>query len=117
MMDKKLSGLLYLVFGTLLVAGAALHIAEKTFAPYVFSVAAAGLIVLKILSLKNTNTSKADFRVRRLNNIQAIAAVLLIFSAYLMFVKNNFWALALILSAIFDLVVVFRMPEDESKSK
>jgi hypothetical protein len=114
-MDKKVSGLLYLLFGVLLVAGAALHIAEKAFAPYIFSVGAVGLIVLKVNSLKNAPIS--DFRVRRLNNIQAIAAVLLILSAYLMFVKNNFWALALIISAVFDLVVVFRMPEDKAENK
>ncbi len=111
-MGTKTSGLLYIIFGVLVVAAAVLHIVEQDFAPYMFSVGAAGLIILKIISLKNAPAP--DFRIRRLNNIQAIAAVLLVVAAYLMFIKSNFWALALILSAVFDLVVVFRMPENKT---
>ncbi len=106
----KTSGILYLIFGLIVVAGAILHIAEWALSPYLFSAGAAGLIVLKIKALKSASSN--HFRIRRLHNIQAFAAVLLVASAYLMFIGSNFWALTLILSAVFDLVVAFRMPEE-----
>ena len=108
-MSKSIQNYIFFTAGVLLVVSAALHIAKIAIAPYLFSVAAAGFIIIRIL-----NPVKGDnFRIRRMQGMQAIAAVLLIASAYFMLTGSNLWALTLIISAVIELVVIFRIPKGE----
>ena len=115
-MNKSTQNLIFMCSGILLVASAAFHIFEQqqavakiAIAPYLFSVAAAGFVVIRILNPIKSD----DFRIRRMQGMQAIGALLLIASAYFMFTGNNFWALTLIIASVIELVVSFRMPKDE----
>lgn len=106
-MTKQLQNIVFALGAVLLVLGAVLHIFQNLLAPYIFSVGVLGFVVVRMFNpIKNT-----DFRVKRLQSMQAIGALLLIVSAYLMFTKSNAWVLTLVIVAVIELVVSFRMPK------
>ena len=53
--------------------------------PYIFSIGATFSIIGRLLTLPQSD----NFRVRRLNNMLAVSAVLVLISAYLIFFKNT----------------------------
>ena len=77
--------------------------------PYVFSVGAALSIFGRVLTLPQSD----DSRVRRLNNMLAVSAILIIGSAYLMFKGENYCILTLLISAFIDIYTSFRYPTDK----
>ena len=79
----------------------------STYIPYVFSAGATFSIIGRILTLPQSD----DFRVRRLNNMLAVSAILIIVSAYLMFKGENVCILTLFISAFIDIYTSFRYPQ------
>ena len=77
--------------------------------PYVFSIGAALSIIGRILTLPQSN----NFRVRRLNNMLALSAILIIGAAYLMFKGENYCILLLFISAFIDIYTSFRYPTNK----
>lgn len=77
--------------------------------PYLFSIGAALSIIGRVLTLPQSD----DFRVRRLNNMLAVSAVLIIGSAYLMFKGENLCILTLFISAFIDIYTSFRYPKEK----
>lgn len=77
--------------------------------PYLFSIGATLSIIGRVLSLPQSD----DFRVRRLNNMLAVSAVLIIGSAYLMFKGENLCILTLFISAFIDIYTSFRYPKEK----
>ena len=77
--------------------------------PYLFSIGATLSIIGRILTLPQSD----DFRVRRLNNMLAISAILVIGSAYLMFKGENLCILTLFISAFIDIYTSFRYPKEK----
>lgn len=77
--------------------------------PYIFSVGAFISIVGRMLTLPQSD----DFRVRRLNNMLALSAILIIGAAYLMFKGENYCILLILISAFIDIYVTFRYPTDK----
>jgi len=107
--------LLYL-FGTLLIVAAALYITEWVFVPYIYGIACVGTAVLFLL-----HPYKGDnFRLKRLNIQQAIAALMLPVSAYFMFrsrnENGNVWIVCLLVSAILQTYVIFVRDYEEKKN-
>lgn len=49
-----------------------------------------------------------DFRLRRLNRMYAFGGILVILTAYLMFISNNAWLVLMLLLALMELYVSFR---------
>ena len=80
-----------------------------TYIPYLFSVGAALSIIGRVLTLPQSD----DFRVRRLNNMLAVSAILIIGSAYLMFKGENLCILTLFISAFIDIYTSFRYPKEK----
>lgn len=76
--------------------------------PYIFSAGAAFSIIGRLLTLPQSD----DFRVRRLNNMLAVSAVLVLISAYLMFKEENLCILTLCISAFIDIYTSFRYPKE-----
>lgn len=105
----KYKNFLYPFFGLILIASTIAFILAVQYAPYAFAVGAAGIIFLRIRNLNHSD----NFRIRRLNKIFAFSTVLLIATTYLMFINHRAWAITLILSAIFDLIVSLRMPKED----
>ena len=77
--------------------------------PYLFSVGATLSIIGRVLTLPQSD----DFRVRRLNNMLAVSAILIIGSAYLMFKGENLCILTLFISAFIDIYTSFRYPKEK----
>jgi hypothetical protein len=77
--------------------------------PYLFSIGATLSIIGRILTLPQSD----DFRVRRLNNMLAVSAILIIGSAYLMFKGENLCILTLFISAFIDIYTSFRYPKEK----
>ena len=76
--------------------------------PYIFSVGALFSIIGRLLTLPQSD----DFRVRRLNNMLAVSAVLVLVSAYLMFKEENLSILTIFISAFIDIYTSFRYPKE-----
>lgn len=96
----------------LVLVGVVLQILQWSFAPYIFSVGAIFVFVLRLISpIKNESN---DFRVKRLIRMQFISSCLLIVGAYFMFAKQNTWALSLFIAAFLDLFIAFRLPKKEN---
>ena len=104
--------LLYL-FGTLLILSASLYITGWVFVPYVYGIACGGTAVLFLL-----HPYKGDnFRLKRLNIQQAIAALMLLISAWFMFRNhNNEWIFCLLVSAILQTYIIFVRDYEEKKN-
>ena len=104
--------LLYL-FGTLLILAAILYTTGWSFIPYLYGVSCVGTAVVFLLSpYKGDN-----FRLKRLNIQQAIAALMLPVSAYFMFRNQNEWIVCLLVSAVLLTYVIFVRDYEEKKNK
>ncbi len=80
----------------------------STYIPYIFSIGAVFSIIGRFLTLPQSD----NFRVRRLNNMLAVSAVLVLISAYLMFKEENLCILTLCISAFIDIYTSFRYPKE-----
>jgi len=104
--------LLYL-FGSILLISALLRITEWSFVPYLYALACVGMAALFLLSpYKGEN-----FRLKRLNIQQAIAALLLPVSAFFMYKGMNEWVVCLLVSAILQIYVIFVGDYEEKKQE
>ena len=102
-MNNKFKEYLFYTSEILLVISAALYITGWNFVPYVYAVASAGVAIIYL-----TNPYKGDnLRFKRLNIQEAIAAILLPVSSYLMFKGKNEWVILLALSAFLQLYIAF----------
>lgn len=110
MKKYKTIDVIFLMAGVLLLAGALCEMLSVTYGWIVFSAGALTTVICRVM----TNKSFDDFRLRRLQRIQFIAMLLLVFSAWLMYKDNNAWVITLILYALFDLIVAFRWPKSEN---
>jgi len=104
--DKSKRNLLILS-GVLALVGAISHIIELEYAPYVFSVGAAGLVMLSFTFMRGAQN--ADFAVKRLFRINFFTSLLLIAAAYLMFIHSGVWVIALLIYCVNVLYVSFRV--------
>ena len=104
------NNILFVLAVLLILIGTILQIIKVELAPYIFSTGAFILFLLRIIF---PSLNRDDFRQKRLHKIQFISSVLLLLSAYFMFVGNNNWALSLFLAAIFDWIVILRTPKEE----
>ena len=103
--------LLYL-FGTLLILAAVLYITRWSFVPYLYGIACVGTAAVFLFSpYKGDN-----FRLKRLNIQQAIAALMLPVSAYFMFRNQNEWIVCLLVSAVLQTYVIFVRDYEEKKN-
>jgi hypothetical protein len=99
--------------GLLLVLSALLYITRWAFVPYLYAVASVVVATFFLL-----NSYRGDnFRLKRLNIQQAIAALMLPVSAYFMYRQMNEWIVCLLVSAILQTYVVFVRDYEEKKNK
>ena len=110
-MSSKFKEYLFYISSILLVLSAALYITGLDFIPYVYAIATAGVAIVYL-----TNPYKGDdIRLKRLNIQEAIAALLLPFSSYLMFKDKNEWVLFLAISAFLQFYVAFIKGKKQKK--
>lgn len=82
----------------------------SVYIPYIFSIGAVFSILGRLFTLPQSD----DFRVRRLNNMLAVSAILVLVSAYLMFKGENLSILTLFISAFIDIYASFRYPKNNN---
>ena len=120
-MTNKKTYIPFFIGYLLLIAGAVLHILNSGFSVYVFGAGVAINLFFRFLLLPR----QTDKRIRRLNNQQFLVAVFLILTCYLMWIDKSFWLMksiwigknnwiiTLIVSAVIDLWLTFRYPEED----
>ena len=77
-------------------------------APFVFSLGVVGVLIGRYMQQP---IKGEDFRVKRLRFQQIIGSCLLVASAYLMFIEDKRWVVALLIAAVIDLIIIYRMPK------
>ncbi len=101
--------LLYSVGYVLLMIGTILYFSTFKVAPYLFSLGVVCLIVVRVV----LPIDQSDFRTKRLNKIHAFATLVLVASAYGMFIHYYLWLAGLLVSTLLDLYISFRLPKKE----
>lgn len=101
---NKIFDYVFLVGALLLAGGALFYLAYPLNAPYLFS-AGALLVIVARLKMPYTGT---DFRQKRLSNMQHLASILYIPTAYFMFTQQPYWFLCFLIAAMLEIVVAFR---------
>lgn len=108
-MSSKIGFPLYAIGYVTLIASTLVYIfAEWTPISFVFAIGAVCAIVGRYLILPEPS----DFRIKRLNNMLGISAILIIATAYLMYLEENVWAITLTIAAFIDIFTTFRYPKN-----
>lgn len=95
-MNKQTKNALFYICSVLLLISAIVFFFEKTYTPYVYAIAGAGVAIVLMAS----PYSGDNLRLKRLNMQQIIAALLLPLSSYFMFKGSSEWYLFLMVSAV-----------------
>ncbi|MDR0505510.1 MAG: hypothetical protein LBH32_01655 [Dysgonamonadaceae bacterium] len=110
---KNIKKILLFISSILLILSALAYTAEWSFVPYIYAVSGAGVAVYFL-----TTTYRGDnFRIKRLNIQQTIAAVMFPLSSFLMFKKRNEWYICLLVAAILIIYIIFIREYEEKKEK
>ena len=110
-MNSKLKNYIFYICGSLLLFSAALYITGWSFIPYIYAIASVGVAIVFLL----TPYKGSVLRLKRLNIQQAIAALLLPVSAYLMFLNKNEWILCMLISAFLQFYITLVRDYEEKK--
>ena len=82
---------------------------DMLIAPFILSLGIVGVLIGRYMQPLQGD----DSRIKRLRFQQFIGSCLLIASAYLMFIEDKRWVLALLVAAIVDLIIIYRMPKEK----
>jgi len=117
-MPSKVSNYAFIVASAVLLISAALYIVEDEWISgqiinYAYAVSGA---VVAVIYLTNRYQG-SNFRLKRLNIQQVIAALLLPASSYFMFKHRNEWFMLLLISAFLQIYIVIIKTIEEKKGK
>jgi len=109
---------LFIVASTILLASAALYITgdELISGKIIYYAYAISGAIVAVIYLSNRYQGP-NFRLKRLNVQQVIAALLLPVSSYLMFSRRNEWFIFLLISAVLQIYIVIVKMIEENKEK
>ena len=115
-MSTKVTNFLFIIASAILLVSAALYITEDQWISgkvisYAYAVSGA---VIAVFFLSNLYQG-SNFRLKRLNIQQVIAAVLLPASSYFMFNRRNEWFVLLLISAFLQIYIVIIRTIEEKK--
>jgi hypothetical protein len=115
-MSAKYTNYLFIIASTVLLVSAALYITEDKYVSkdvIHYSYALSGAVIA-VIYLSNRYQGD-NFRLKRLNIQQVIAALLLPASSYFMFQQRNEWFMLLLISAFLQIyIVIIRMIEEKN---
>lgn len=112
--ESKKMLVMQLIYGlgyVLLIIGTILFYEKQMVAPYLFSLGAVFLLVIRVV----LPIDSSNFRTKRLNMIHAFATLVLLATAYAMFIRYYLWIAGLLLSTLIDLYVSFRLPKNKKQ--
>jgi hypothetical protein len=115
-MPAKFINFLFIIASSILLVSAALYITEDRWVPvtviyYAYAISGA---VVAVIFLSNLYKGQ-NFRLKRLNIQQMIAAALLPVSSYFMFKRQNEWFVFLLVSAVLQIYIVIVKNIEEKK--
>ncbi|MTK53146.1 hypothetical protein [Paludibacter sp.] len=113
--EKQRSRILQLLYGAgyvLLMVATVLYFSQVKVAPYVFSLGVLFLVVVRVV----LPIDQTDFSTKRLNKIHAFATLVLVASAYGMFIHYYLWIAGLLIATILDLYISFRLPKQKQSN-
>lgn len=102
-MGEKTRKYLFNISALLLLGGALLYLTKWIMAPYLFAVGAAGIALFHL----TTSTQDMNFRRRRLQRFNIIAAALMVAASAFMFMNRTEWILCLTIAAVFQAYTAF----------
>ena len=107
MNDKKqASQIFFIIAGTLTILGSFAQLFKLVYAPYLFSVGVALLIVLH--GIDAFDKTKTDKRQQRLARIGLLTSLMLGIGAYFMFTGSNSWVVMVLIYALSTFFQSFR---------
>ena len=112
-MHSKFQNCLFSICSVLLLLSAIGYLFEQVYIPYIYAVSGAGVAVYFLTTPYKGN----NLRMKRLNIQQAIAALLLPVSSFLMFEGQNEWFVCLFVSAVLLVYVIYSREHEEKKEK
>jgi len=118
-MPAKVTNYVFIIASTILLVSATLYIKSDEWIPgiiinYAYAVSGAAIAVIYL----SNRYQGPNFRLKRLNIQQVIAAVLLPASSYFMFKHRNEWFLLLLISAFLQIyIVIIKMIEEKKEKK
>jgi len=117
-MPAKVTDYAFIVASTILLVSAALYIKADEWIPaaiinYAYAVSGAAVAVIYL----SNRYQGPNFRLKRLNIQQVIAALLLPASSYFMFKHRNEWFMLLLISAFLQIYIVIIKLVEERKGK
>ena len=112
-MNQKTKDYLFIICEIFLLLSAILYITGWSIVPYIYAVSGAGVAVV----LLSSSYAGDNLRLRRLNIQQAISAILLPVSSFMMFKQMNEWFVCLLVSAVLQIYIVFVKDYEEKKEK
>ena len=108
-MNKRLQNYSYLLGTLLLLVSAVLVMEHIRYGTYLFAIGASLVILNKLWNQYRGD----DFRLKRMNRYQLFSAILLVGCSYLQFHDQNSWVVLLLIVAILELFVSFRISAHE----
>ena len=105
---------IFIIGAVLVLIGAILpvfqiRIDEIQIAPFVLSLGVIGVLVGRYMQPIKGD----DLRIKRLRFQQFIGSSAFVASAYLMFIQDKRWVLALFVAATIDLIIAYRMSKEK----
>ena len=115
-MPAKFTAFLFIIASSILLISAALYITEdqlvsRKVIDYAYAISGA---IVAVIYLSNLYQGQ-NFRLKRLNIQQVIAAALLPISSYFMFKRQNEWFVLLLISASLQIYIVIVKTIEEKK--
>lgn len=104
-MNKRLQNSSYVLGTLLLLVSAVLVMEHIRYGTYLFAIGASLVILNKLWNQYRGD----DFRLRRMNRYQLFSAILLVGCSYLQFYDQNSWVVLLLIVAVMELFVSFRI--------
>ena len=112
-MNQKTKDYLFIICEIFLLLSAILYITGWNIVPYIYAVSGAGVAVV----LLSSSYTGDNLRLRRLNIQQAISAILLPVSSFMMFKQMNEWFVCLLVSGVLQIYILFVKDYEEKKEK
>lgn len=94
-----------------IISGTILFFLNWAYNPYLLILGVILFVVARYLSLERSN----DYRLKRLNNLQAFGMLLLIASGYLVWIGSSSFVVTLLAFAILELWVSLRYPSKQKE--
>ena len=108
-MNRQIRNYIFMFSAILTLAGAALFITDRVYAPYVFAIGAAGIAVC----FMTAPYKDIGFRRRRLHRMNVMAGVSMVASSVMMFKERMEWVVFLLISSILILYTSLVSPRKD----